>query len=213
VAHLRADAQRNRAQLVDAAAALFAERGPDVPLEEVARRAGVGVGTLYRRFPDRDALVRAVAMAGLHRVVGTARTAAAAADGWSGLTGFVRSSVGDLRLAAGLSMRFAGTWAGLRLDAEHEQLRDELVGLIDQLVARAQREGAMRPEVGAGDVAVLLALVLRPLPGVPAEVVERSAERHVAVVLEGIRARPGERLPGDPLPLDDLRGGAPPGPR
>jgi hypothetical protein len=63
----------------------------------------------------------------------------------------------------------------------------------------------MRPEVGAGDVAVLLALVLRPLPGAPAAVVERSAQRHIAIVLEGIRARPGEPLPGDPLPLTDLR--------
>ncbi|MCO1655174.1 TetR/AcrR family transcriptional regulator [Pseudonocardia humida] len=205
MADLRADARRNRDRLVEAAAALFAERGPDAPLDEVARRAGVGVGTLYRRFPDRDALVRAVAVTSLRRVVGNARAAAGAADGWSGLTGFVRASVGDLRLAAGLSMTFARTWAGLRLDAEHEELRDELVALLQQLVDRAHGEGAMRPEVSAGDLAVLLALVLRPLPGAPPALVGGAAERHIAIVLEGMRAHPGEPLPGDPLLLDDLR--------
>ena len=79
------------------------------------------------------------------------------------------------------------------------------MALLEQLVARAQREGAMRAEVGAGDLAVLLALVLRPLPGAPPAVVGRSAQRHVAIVLEGVRARPGERVPGDPLALDELR--------
>jgi hypothetical protein len=79
------------------------------------------------------------------------------------------------------------------------------VALLQQLVDRAQREGAMRPEVGAGDLAVLLALVLRPLPGAPPAVVEGSAQRHIAIVLEGVRARPGDPLPGDPLSLDDLR--------
>ena len=80
VVTLRADARRNRDQLVDAAGALFAERGPDVPMEEIARRAGVGVGTLYRRFPDRDALVRAVAYESLQRVVANARSAAGEPD-------------------------------------------------------------------------------------------------------------------------------------
>jgi AcrR family transcriptional regulator len=111
---LRADARRNRGQLVEAAGALFAERGPDVPMEEIARRAGVGVGTLYRRFPDRDALVRAVAFVSFHRVVENARGAAAEPDGWAGITRFVRRSVADLRLATWLSMWFSRTWAELR---------------------------------------------------------------------------------------------------
>jgi AcrR family transcriptional regulator len=197
---LRADARRNRVQLVDAAAALFAERGPDVPMEEIARRAGVGVGTLYRRFPDREALVRAVALESFHH----ARAAVGEPDGWSGVTRFVRSSVADLRLATWLSMWFARTWADLRLDPEQQELRVELLGLLDELVRRAQREGSMRPEVAAGDLAVLLALVLRPLPGALAAATDRLVERYVAVVLDGLRAGPGERLPGHPLALGDL---------
>lgn len=202
--NLRADAQRNRVLLVDAAATLFAERGPEVPMEEIARRAGVGVGTLYRRFPDREALVRAVAFEGFHRVVANARAAAGEPDGWSGITRFVRSSVADLSLAAWLSTWFARTWAELRLDAEQQELRAELLGLLDGLVRRAQHEGAMRPEIGVGDLAVLLARVLRPLPGALGAVSERSVERHVAVVLDGLRARPGDPLPGRPLTLEDL---------
>jgi AcrR family transcriptional regulator len=204
VATLRADARRNRDQLVDAAGELFAERGPDVPMEEIARRAGLGVGTLYRRFPDRDALVRAVALTSFHRVVANARAAAGEPDGWSGVTRFVRSSVADLRLATWLSMWFARTWADLRLDPEQQELRAELLGLLDGLVRRAQQEGAMRPEVGVGDLAVLLALVLRPLPGTLAAATDRLVERHVAVMLDGLRARPGDRLPGEPLTIDDL---------
>jgi AcrR family transcriptional regulator len=204
VATLRADARRNRDQLVDAAAALFAERGPDVPMEEIARRAGVGVGTLYRRFPDRHALVRTVALESFRRVVANARSAAAEPDAWSGITRFVRQAVADLRLATWLSMWFARTWAELRLDAEQQELRAELLELLDGLVRRAQRDGVMRADAGVGDLAVLLALVLRPLPGALAAVTERSVERHVAVVLDGLRARPGSGLPGRPLTLDDL---------
>jgi AcrR family transcriptional regulator len=204
VGTLRADARRNRDQLVDAAGALFAERGPDVPMEEIARRAGVGVGTLYRRFPDRDALVRAVAFESFHRVVANARAAAGEPDGWSGLTRFVRQSTADMRLATWLSLWFARTLAEMRLEHEHEELRDELLGLLDRLVVRAQREGVMRPEVGVGDLAVLLALVLRPLPGPLAAVTERTVERHVTVVLDGLRARPGDPLPGRPLTREDL---------
>jgi AcrR family transcriptional regulator len=206
VGTLRADALRNRARLVEAAAALFVERGPEVSMEEIARRAGVGVGTLYRRFPDRDALVRAVAMESFHRVVASARAASGEPDGWSGIRRFVRAAVADLRLSTWLSLWFARTWAEMRLDPEQQELRAELLGLLDGLVRRAQQEGAMRPEAGVGDLTVLLALVLRPLPGELEAVTERLVERHVAVVLDGLRSRPGERLPGSPLTLDDLGG-------
>ena len=77
--HLRADARRNREQLLLAARDVFVERGPDAPLEDVAQRAGVGIGTLYRRFPDRQALLRAVALDVLARVTAEAHAALAVA--------------------------------------------------------------------------------------------------------------------------------------
>jgi AcrR family transcriptional regulator len=208
-AGLRADARRNREQIVRAAGALFAERGPDAAMEEVARRAGVGVGTLYRRFPDREALVRAVALEGFEHVMATARVAAGEPDGWSALTRLVRESAADLRLAILLSMWFTDTWAALEADAGLRRRRVELLDLLDGLVGRAQREGAVRPDVGAGDLALLLALVLRPLPGRLQAPAERATERVVALVLDGLRARPPQPLPGEPVPLPDL---APPRP-
>ncbi len=203
-AGLRADARRNREQIVDAACALFAERGPDAPMEEIARRAGVGVGTLYRRFPDREALVRAVALDGFERVMATARTAAAEPDGWRALTRLAQQSAADLRLAILLSMWFTDTWAALDSDPGHRRRRGELLDLLDEVVDRAQREGTVRADVGAGDLALLLALVLRPLPGPLKAIAERTTERTVALVLDGLRAHPPAPLPGAPVPLRSL---------
>src|SRR4051812_21699365 len=90
---LRADARRNRDQIITTARSVFAERGYDVPMDEIARAAGVGVGTLYRRFPDRDALVRAVATDSLTRIVGEARAAEAEEPtAWQALVRFLTRS-------------------------------------------------------------------------------------------------------------------------
>ena len=86
---LRADAERNRQRILDAAADLFAERGLQVSLDEVAERAGVGVGTVYRRFPDREALIDALFQVRVEEFIGIAREAAADPDAWAGLTRFI----------------------------------------------------------------------------------------------------------------------------
>lgn len=201
---LRADARRNRELIVGAAARLFAESGPEVAMEEVARRAGVGVGTLYRRFPDREALVSAVAYDSFHRVVDQARRALDEPGGWEPLRGFIRRSVADFRFATWLSLWFTRAWDALCADPEHEELRREFMGLLDRLVRRAQDEGTLRPDVSAGDLALLLVLVLRPLPGPPALAAD-TAERCIAVVLDGLQAVPTDPLPGRPVEIDDLR--------
>ena len=101
---LRADARRNRDQILAAAKNIFAVSGPEVPMEEIARAAGVGVGTLYRRFPDRDALVRAVAMDNFERVLIDARVIAAEeTSSWRALERLLRQSV-ELQLSVQLAM-------------------------------------------------------------------------------------------------------------
>src|SRR6478609_4912724 len=85
----RADARRNSDRLLDAARAVFAEHGPEAALEEIARRAGVGIGTLYRHFPARDALVEAIYAEHIGEIVRLAEESAAAEDAWAGLTGFL----------------------------------------------------------------------------------------------------------------------------
>ncbi|MFJ3586201.1 TetR/AcrR family transcriptional regulator [Streptomyces sp. NPDC090127] len=203
---LRADALLNREQIIEAARALIAERGPDVPAEEVARRAGVGTGTLYRRFPDRQALLAAVALDGFHRVVALARTAEdEEPDAWRALARFVRQATAELRQATWLSVWFASAWAELRQDPENLRLRRILLKILDRLVRGAQSDGDMRRDVDAGDLALMIAVVLRPIPGLPEELARRTVDRGMALLLESLRHRDdAQPLPADPVTLADL---------
>ncbi|TXS49111.1 TetR/AcrR family transcriptional regulator [Streptomyces sp. t39] len=203
---LRADARLNRAQIIEAARALFAERGPDVPTEEVARRACVGTGTLYRRFPDRQALISAVALDGFHRVVAIARTAEdEEPDAWRALTRFAHQAGTELRLATWLSVWFASTWADLQRDPENRRLREILLKILDRLVRRAQSDGDMRRDVDTGDLALLIALLLRPIPGLRAELTQRSADRSLALMFDSLRARDdAQQLPDRGITTADL---------
>nr|PPQ62228.1 TetR/AcrR family transcriptional regulator [Streptomyces sp. QL37] len=203
---MRADARFNREQIIEAARALFAERGPDVPTEEVARRAGVGTGTLYRRFPDRQALISAVASDGFHRVVAIARTAEdEEPDAWGALTRFVHQAGAELRLATWLSVWFASAWAELQEDPENRRLRQILLKILDRIVRRAQSDGDMRPDVDTGDVALLIALLFRPIPGLRTDLTRRSADRASALMLDSLRARDDARqLPGQGITAADL---------
>ena len=88
---LRADAERNRQRILDAAKTLFAERGVDVSVEEIAAAAGVGIGTFYRRFPDRESLVEAVFATKMEQVVQVARDALEIEDPWDGVPHVRRS--------------------------------------------------------------------------------------------------------------------------
>ncbi|NUR86197.1 MAG: TetR/AcrR family transcriptional regulator [Nonomuraea sp.] len=205
---LRADARLNREQIIEAARALIAERGAEVPMEEVARRAGVGTATLYRRFPDREALVRAVALDGLHRVVAIARDAEDdEPDAWRALTRFVRRAAAELRLATWLSIWFTSTWAQLRSDPEERRLRQTLLKILDRLVRRAQADGDLRPDVDTGDVTMMMGLLLRPMPGLRTELTQRSVDRYLALMLDALRARPDtRRLPAPEITLADLDG-------
>lgn len=186
---MRADARRNRDRIVACARELIAERGAEVPTEEVARRAAVGVGTVYRHFPDRSALVRAVALDSFHRAVEIARAAEdEEADAWCALSRFLQRAAGELRLATWLSIWFASTWAALRDDPEDQQLRRQFGAILDRLVRRAQADGHLRDDVDVADVAYAVAGLLRPIPGVPKESAQWTADRNLVLLLDGLRA-------------------------
>ncbi|GAA1759500.1 TetR/AcrR family transcriptional regulator [Streptomonospora arabica] len=202
---LRADARRNREKLVATARTVIAERGTAFSLDEVARRAGVGVGTVYRRFSDREALVQAVALEDFRRVAASARAAEAEeGTGWDALRRFVGEAGSDLLLAGRLSAWFVAAWDSLRADPENLRLRRSLMEVLDRMVSRAQQEGAVRRDVTGGDVALLLARVLRPLPGLSEGL--DDPERHLAVVLNGLRPVPAadSPLPGRPPASGEL---------
>jgi AcrR family transcriptional regulator len=204
-ARLRSDARRNRDQIVAAAKVLFVEAGTDLPMEEIARRADVGVGTLYRRFPDRDTLIRAVAEDGLRGVLDDARTAQAEEPtAWAALVRLLRHSP-NLRLMIRLALQSKRAWTAAREDPQTGRFRREIMGVLDELVTGAQAEGALRTDVGSGDVAALISLLVRPVPASSGAFTEVVLERALVVMLDGLRASPGTPLPGRPITGRDLR--------
>jgi AcrR family transcriptional regulator len=205
-ARLRADARRNRDQIIAAARTAFFELGPDVPMEELARRALVGVGTLYRRFPDREALIRAVAQDNFATVLADARLALEEEPtAWQALVRLMQRSR-SLRLTIQLAVLSPTAWAGVKHDPVVEKLRDELMVILEEIVRRAQQEGALRPDIGAGDVAVVISLVLRRIPGKTDSMSESMLERALGLIIDGLHCRPGSALPGRPVTVEDFTG-------
>lgn len=201
---MRADARRNRDQILAAAREMFAVHGADVPMEEIARAAGVGVGTLYRRFPDRESLIRAVAKESLAQVLQDARTASAEEPtGWDALERLIAQSH-QLQVSFQLAWSSSRVREILQVDPEIGDIRNALMAEIAQMVETAQTEGTMRPDIGAGDMAVLFVLILRQAPAMDA-LGTFAAERTVAIMLDGLRARSNGELPGHPVALDELR--------
>ena len=160
---LRADAQRNLDRLLDVAGECFAEQGLDVSVDEIARRAGVGHGTVFRNFPTKDALVEAVLNQRMHELADAAHAALDAPDAWAGFAGFFRYVAAlyadNLALVEGLE-RCAGSPEKVDLSAA-----------VEQLVKRAQRAGVLRRDISAEDVMML----------VP------TAARYPEIVLDGLR--------------------------
>ncbi|MDQ6642421.1 MAG: TetR/AcrR family transcriptional regulator [Actinomycetota bacterium] len=181
---LRADARRNQEEILRSARDLFIERGIDVPLDEVARRAGVGIGTLYRRFRDRDALVKAVLIEALEQSRASARGARVAHEG-NGLDAVARylREMLDVRVSAVIPLALD------RLDdPDLEVAREASAGEVERLIDEAHEDGSLSQEVTFGDLGTLLVRLSRPLPGpMTAAADNRLAHRHLDLVLAGLR--------------------------
>src|SRR5207249_12330182 len=148
----RRDAKRNRERLVSAARELFASAGVDVSVREVARHAGVGVGTLYRHFPAREDLVDAVLEGAFEDLVASAEAALAEPDPWSGFTGFVEDALASHARNRGLKdVVETQTHGRERAAAMRRQIRP----LVARLVSRAHEQGSLRPDFTPQDVALL----------------------------------------------------------
>ncbi|WP_326698084.1 TetR/AcrR family transcriptional regulator [Streptomyces sp. NBC_01754] len=200
----RADALRNRERIVAAAREMFVEFGPEVPLDEVARRAGVGNATLYRNFPDRVALVHEVVLAVTRRTTDRAREAAETeSDPFAALSRFVHAAA-DERIGALCPMLSGG------FDKDHADLlaeRGRLEEAVEGLVARAMSTGRLRTDIAVGDVLLVLSQLTRPLPGLACQGIDRFAHRHLQLFLDGLRAPARSGLPGSAATLEDLRRG------
>jgi AcrR family transcriptional regulator len=207
-ARLRADARRNREQIVAAAREVFLEQGIHASLEEIARRAGVGIATLYRRFPDRHTLVRHVALENM-ALVGAEldRATAAHADAWGALAQLLRRLV-ELRVGVFMPMLAPSLESDLRGDGgELKASRDRLFERLDQLIHTAQQEGQLRQGIDPIDLLSSIIKLSRPLPVVGAELNELLTNRQLELFLGSLHAvalDASEPLRRQPLTLDAL---------
>jgi AcrR family transcriptional regulator len=176
---LRADAQRNLDRILEAAADAFAEVGPDVTMDEIARRAGVGHGTVFRRFPTKDALRAAVIAVRLDEMQASARVLLDRPDAGAALEEFVWD-------AADLCRRDRALFAGVErcADLHVTDAKKELHETVDKLIRRARRQGAVRRDLDARDVGALIGSAIQA--SVHAERTD-AWRRYVQIVLDGLR--------------------------
>ncbi|MBF6468588.1 TetR/AcrR family transcriptional regulator [Nocardia beijingensis] len=180
---LRRDAARNREKLLAAAADVFTEQGLEGSLEEIARRAGVSIGTLYNHFPTRDALIDALLPPRLAAVDEIAARAAAEPDAWTAFTGFVADLLGRFTADRGLLEAFTGDHPAA---AQLAQACRRGMSHLSEVLARVRDAGALRADATDEDVVNLVwALsLLGETTGSP------SWRRGLEIVFDGLRHRP-----------------------
>ncbi|MFE5121785.1 TetR/AcrR family transcriptional regulator [Streptomyces sp. NPDC056669] len=215
---LRVDAQRNLEHVLRAAREVFGELGYGAPMEDVARRARVGVGTVYRRFPSKDVLVRRIAEEETARLTDQARAALGQEnEPWSALARFLRTSVAsgagrllppqvlrvgvdaeaEIRLPQQRQAALAAPGQpDLRLVERPTAPEDEpddagaaaLLEVVGQLVERARAAGELRPDVAVADVLLVIATAAPSLPDAAQQAA--ASARLLDILLDGLRSRP-----------------------
>ncbi|WP_370128142.1 TetR/AcrR family transcriptional regulator [Streptacidiphilus sp. EB103A] len=204
--HLRADAVRNRERIVAAARELLVEHGTELPLDEVARRAGVGNATLYRHFKNRGELMHHVVLTVTDHVTDHAEQALAAEEAgettaFGALRSFVHAAA-DERIGALCPM------LDPPFDEGHPEVpaaSDRLTDAIAQLTDRARASGELRADVSVGELTVALSQLTRPLPGSDCPEFDRFVHRHLQVFLDGLMTPVHSQLPGEAATWEDLR--------
>jgi len=190
---LRKDAERNRQRILEAAQELFAERGQAVTLNEIARHAGVGVGTVYRRFPDKDELVEGLFEQRIDRIADILDRALANPDPWRGFVDFFEASLEEQAADRGLRQLMLGAAGAYDRIAK---ARERLQPLVSRLVERARDAGELRADFDAADIGILQ-IMLGSVVDLTYELEPELWRRYSAIVLQGLRARPEP-----PAPLD-----------
>ncbi|OON80024.1 TetR family transcriptional regulator [Streptomyces tsukubensis] len=193
---MRADARRNREKILAAARELFREQGTAVALDDVARRAGLGIGTLYRRFPDREALIREVAVEGFR--TGLAAIEAAKYSGARPMAALEELFRRIVEERERLVMPLIG--GPLARDESVRELQRSIVRAVADLLSAGRDTGEVRADVTPFDLISAAAMVCRPMPHIPRSQARALAERHVTVYLHGLRPEGAKALPeaGDP---------------
>jgi AcrR family transcriptional regulator len=181
---LRADARRNRAAIVAAARELFAHHGPATPMDDIAAQAGVGVGTLYRHFPTKEALLTELVAEVFRGFTADAVRAQSVEDPWTAFEGMLRDSLTAMQHdAAGRDAIMRADqliWEGIEAD------KAELLAAMQVVVDRAIADGSLRPDFSAADVGPLLCGITATMHFMGAE---STWQRQFDIMLAGLRAR------------------------
>ncbi len=180
-APLRADARRNRERVLEGARAAFAASGFEASYHEIAHLTGVGVGTVYRRYPQREALVQAVLLDILDELTAMARAACAEADAWAAFAGVFSALSAQIRRHAGLSERLDGR-GGRKVAEARRRLLDAIEALL-----RHALQGGLRPDVGWRDILFLAQAAAAQGCGLGVEADDDGRARALAVILDGLR--------------------------
>lgn len=193
---LRKDAERNRRLVLDGARALFAERGLEATLNDVAHHANVGVGTVYRRFATKEELLEAVFEDSIEQIADIAEIAAHQEDSWDGFVYFVEHTCELTATDRGLrEMLYSKAYGGYRV----ERARVRLDPFVSVLMERARRDGYLRPGVGASDTPIV-SLLAGAVVEWAGHVEPQLWRRYVALLLDGMRAHPNQ----DPIAVEAL---------
>jgi AcrR family transcriptional regulator len=182
---LRADAARNRAKVLAAAEAVFAEQGTSASTETVAQRAGVGIGTVFRHFPTKESLLEAVLIGLLRRLADDAEALAVADDPGTAFFAFFTQVVTQAVTKNAVSAALAES--GIDARDETDRTGQELKKALSTLLDRAQRSGAVRADVGVAEVMALLAGASQAAGHLGADYEVRI--RMLEIVFDGLRRR------------------------
>ena len=198
---LRVDAERNRGRILEAAQAAFAEHGLDVPLEGVAEHAGVGIATLYRRFPTRDDLIAACFERRVAEYARLAEEALEAPDAWTGFCTYVEQICAMQAADRGLKDVLTRTFPNARALEAH---RTRGYALSVRLIERARAEGALRADLVPEDLVLLLLANAGVVQGA-GESAPEAWRRFVGLWLDGCRIEGAGPLPPPPTPRQVMR--------
>jgi AcrR family transcriptional regulator len=181
---LRKDAERNRQRILEAAKELFAERGLGVTLNDIAHHAGVGVGTVYRRFPDKDRLIEELFELRVAEIVRLAKESLEDPDPWHGLTGFLTRALELQANDRGFKEVVLGSPGAMQRIGE---IRQQMYPLATELIRRAHDAGSLRPGIGATDIP-LIQLMVGTVIDTARDIEPDLWRRYLAIVFDGIRA-------------------------
>jgi AcrR family transcriptional regulator len=188
---LRADAERNRERILLAAQALFAEQGLEVPLEDIARRAGVGIATLYRRFPTRADLVEATFERKIADYVAAVEHAWENPDPWAGFRGLIHDLCAMQAADAGLRELLTLTFPD---SAMVEQLKAQALLKLEELIAAAKASGCLRADFDVTDILLSL-LANAGVVTVTRDAAPDAWRRFAAYLVDAFRAEAAHPLP------------------